>query len=142
MFIITHDLEAALICDKAAILREGKMLSFDSPQKLINSLPSNGMIARVTIEDLNQQIIDVIQQFPPIQEILRVGNEVLEIMMNDFEVNLPKLIQFLVNKGLNVTAMSRDLATFRRFFQIRIKEEEQKEEDLDSLIGNEEVQDE
>ena len=142
MFIITHDLEAALICDKAAILREGKMLAFDSPQKLINSLPSNGMIARVTIENLNQQTINVIRQFSPIQEILRVGNEVLEIMMNDFEVNLPKLIQFLVNKGLNVTAMSRDLATFRRFFQIRIKEEEQNEEDLESLNVNEEVQDE
>ena len=140
MFIITHDLEAALICDKAAILREGKMLSFESPKKLINSLPSNGMIVRITIENLNQQTINVIQQFAPIQEILRVGNEVIEVMMHDFEENLPKLIQFLVNKGLNVTAMSRDLATFRRFFQIRIKEEEQKEKDWNSLnVENEEV---
>ncbi|MHA1701263.1 MAG: hypothetical protein ACTSWK_03245, partial [Promethearchaeota archaeon] len=85
----------------------------------------------------------IIQQFSPIQEILRVGNEVIEVMMHDFEVNLPKLIQFLVNKGLNVTAMSRDLATFRRYFQVRIKEEEQKEKDQDSLIvENEEVKDE
>jgi len=143
MFIITHDLEAALICDKAAILREGKMLSFDSPQKLINSLPSNGMIARVTIDNLNQQIISIIQQFSPIQEILRVGNEVVEIMMDDFEVNLPKLIQFIVNKGFNITAMSRDIATFRRFFQIRIKEEEQKEKDQSTLlVKNKEVENE
>jgi len=143
MFIITHDLEAALICDKAAILREGKMLSFDSPQKLINSLPSNGMIARVTIDNLNQQIISIIQQFSPIQEILRVGNEVVEIMMDDFEVNLPKLIQFIVNKGFNITAMSRDIATFRRFFQIRIKEEEQKEKDQSTLlVENKEVENE
>ena len=143
MFIITHDLEAALICDKAAILREGKMLSFESPKKLISSLPSNGMIARVTIDNLNQQVISIIQQFSPIREILRVGNEVVEIMMDDFEVNLPKLIQFIVNEGFNVTAMSRDLATFRRFFQIRIKEEEQKEKDQNSLIvENEEVHDE
>jgi ABC-2 type transport system ATP-binding protein len=134
MFIITHDLEAALICDKAAILREGKMLSFDSPKKLIGSLPSNGMIARITIDNLNQQVINTIQQFSPIREILRVGNEVMEIMMDDFEVNLPKLIQFIVNEGFNVTAMSRDIATFRRFFQIRIKEEEQKEKDQNSLI--------
>jgi len=143
MFIITHDLEAALICDKAAILREGKMLSFESPKKLISSLPSNGMIARLTIENLNQQTINIIHQFSPIQEILRVGNEVIEVMMHDFEVNLPKLIQFLVNEGFNVTAMSRDVASFRRFFQIRIKEEEQKEKDQNSLIvENEEVHDE
>ena len=143
MFIITHDLEAALICDKVAILREGKMLSFDSPKKLISSLPSNGMIARVTIENLNQQAIDIIQQFPPIQEILRVGNEVIEVMMHDFEVNLPKLIKYLVNKGFNVTAMSRDVATFRRFFQIRIKEEEQKEKEQNSsIVENKEVHDE
>jgi len=133
MFIITHDLEAALICDKAAILREGKMLSFDSPKKLICSLPSNGMLVRITIDNLNQQAINKIQGFSPIREILRVGNEVVEIMMDNFEVNLPKLIQFIIKEGFNVTAMSRDVATFRRYFQIRIKEEEQKEKDHNSL---------
>ena len=130
MFIITHDLEAALICDKTAILREGKLLEFDTPQKLILSLPSEGLVARFSIENLNQKLIDTIKRFEPIRKVLRVGNEVIEILMDEFEQNLPNLIQFLINKGIKIKSMSRDIASFRRFFQIRIQEEEEKEKTL------------
>ena len=127
MFIITHDLEAALICDKTAILREGKLLEFDTPQKLINSLPSNGLVARISIENLNQEIVKTIQKYPSIEKVLRVGNETIEVLMEDFEDNLPKLMKFLFTNNLNVYSMSRDVANFRRYFQIRIQEEEEKE---------------
>lgn len=127
MFIITHDLEAALICDKAAILREGKLLAFDAPQNLINSLPSNGLVTRFTIEDLNEKGIKLINQFKPIKRLLRVGNETIEILMDNFEQNLPKLMVYLFEKGFKVSSMSRDKANFRRFFQIRIQDEELKE---------------
>ena len=130
MFIITHDLEAALICDKAAILREGRMLDFDSPQTLIHSLPSEGKLARITIENLNEKIIDLIKNFQPIKKLLRVGNDVVEIMMDDFDSNLPKLIQFITDQQANITGMSRDLASFRRYFQIRVQEEEENEINL------------
>jgi len=140
MFIITHDLEAALICDKTAILREGKLLAFDSPQNLINSLPSQGLVVRFTIEDLNEIKIESIQKFKPIKNLLRAGNEIVEILMEDFEENLPKLIQFLINNGIKINSMSRDIATFRRYFQIRIQEEESKEKeykDKEGLFGDE-----
>ena len=127
MFIITHDLEAALICDKTAILREGRLLEFSSPQELILSLPSEGLIARFTIENLSEKIIEIIYKFEPIKKILRVGNEVIEILMDNFEENLPRFIQYLIDHSVNVISMSRDTASFRRYFQIRIQEEEDKE---------------
>ena len=52
MCIITHDLEAANICDTVAILKDGELVEFDQPQKLINSLPSQGRIARLRIPEL------------------------------------------------------------------------------------------
>ncbi|TFF86803.1 MAG: ABC transporter ATP-binding protein [Promethearchaeota archaeon] len=128
MFIITHDLEAALICDKTAILREGRLLEFDSPQNLINSLPSEGLVARFEITDLNEVKIDKINEFPPVKKVLRVGNDVVEILMDSFEENLPPLIQYMIKRGIIVNSMSRDLASFRRFFQIRIQEEEEREQ--------------
>ena len=128
MFIITHDLEAALICDKTAILREGKLLAFDSPRNLIESLPSKGKIARLAIEALNQDIIDVIKSQPYVKRVLRVGNEVVEILLEDFESDLSRLLQFLFASGIRVNSMSRDQASFRRYFQIRINEEEEKEQ--------------
>ncbi len=127
MFIITHDLEAALICDKTAILREGKLLEFDTPQNLINSLPSKGLVARISIENLDQKIIKTIQEYPSIQKVLRVGNETIEVLIDDFEDVLAKLMKFLFENEIKVISMSRDIANFRRYFQIRIQEEEEKE---------------
>jgi ABC-2 type transport system ATP-binding protein len=127
MFIITHDLEAALICDKTAILREGRLLEFDTPQNLINSLPSKGLVARISIENLDQKIIKTIQEYPSIQKVLRVGNETIEVLIDDFEDVLPKLMKFLFENEIKVFSMSRDIANFRRYFQIRIQEEEEKE---------------
>lgn len=127
MFIITHDLEAALICDKVAILREGKLLAFDTPQKLISSLPSDGLVARFTIKNLDERTIVVIKEFPAVKNILRVGNEVLEIFLEQFQDNLSKLIQYLVENKIVIISMTKDTASFRRFFQIRIQEEEKRE---------------
>ena len=130
MFIITHDLESALICDKVAILKDGRLLEFDTSQNLISSLPSEGLIARFTIEDLNEKLIAFIKKFPSIRRIVRVGNEAIEVLMENFEENLPKLIEYMVDNNITITSMSKDIATFRRYFQIRIQKEEEEESSL------------
>jgi len=130
MFIITHDLESALICDKVAILKDGRLLEFDTSQNLISSLPSEGLIARFTIEDLNEKLIAFIKKFPSIRRIIRVGNEAIEVLMENFEENLPKLIENMVDNNITITSMSKDIATFRRYFQIRIQKEEEEESSL------------
>ncbi|MFX1314464.1 MAG: ABC transporter ATP-binding protein [Promethearchaeota archaeon] len=133
MFIITHDLEAALICDKAAILREGRLLEFDTPQKLISSLPSKGLVVRFTAEHLNEKLIEYIKKFPAIKILLRVGNDEIEVLMDNIEENLPKLVQHMINNNVKINSMSKDSASFRRYFQIRIQKEEEKEESLKSV---------
>ena len=130
MFIITHDLESALICDKVAILKDGRLLEFDTSQNLISSLPSEGLIARFTIENLNEKIIAFIKKFSYIRRIIRVGNEAIEVLMENFEENLPKLIEYMVDNNIIITSMSKDVATFRRYFQIRIQKEEEEERSL------------
>ena len=130
MFIITHDLEAALICDKTAILRQGKLLEFDTPQKLISSLPSEGFVARISIENLDQKVIETVQKFDSVKNVLRVGNETIEVLMENFENKLPELMKYLFENDVKINSMSRDIANFRRFFQIRIQEEEEKEKEV------------
>lgn len=129
MFLITHDMEAALIVDQAAILRDGRLLEFDTNSNLISSLPSRGLVARFTIDELNDDKINIIKNFPDTTNIktIRVGNKVVEVLMDDFEINLPKLIRFMMEKGLKIISMSKDVAAFRRYFQLRIQEEEEKE---------------
>ncbi|MHA1723425.1 MAG: ABC transporter ATP-binding protein [Promethearchaeota archaeon] len=126
MFIISHDMECSLICDKAAILREGKILEFENTQVLISALPSKGMLARFTIEELNQDVINIFKSFP-VEKIIRVGNAVVEVFIENFEQELPKLIEYLIKNKVKITSFNKDVATFRRYFQLRIQEEELKE---------------
>jgi len=142
MFIITHDLEAALICDKTAILREGELLAFDSPHNLIQTLPSNGLLVRLTIQDLTQEKIEIIKEFEYCERISRVGNIDIEVFLHDFEKNINPFIDYLFKKGIKITSMSRDSANFRRYFQILIQEEEEKEREeelkVEEIIQKEE----
>lgn len=131
MFIITHDLEAALVCDKTAILRKGRLLDFDTPEKLIGKLPSGGSLARLTINGLNQEKIDTIKKFKYCEKVARVGNNQLECFLENFNENLEEFVDYLLEKDVELSAMTRDIANFRRYFQIRIQEEEEKERRLE-----------
>lgn len=127
MFIITHDLEAALVCDRAAILREGKLLEFDSPQNLISSLPSSGLLVRFSIKGLDEEKIKLIREFDHTKKAVRAGNLEIEVFLDDFEKSLPKLLKYMFNNEIEIISMTKDVANFRRFFQIRIDEEEEKD---------------
>ena len=127
MFIISHDMECSLVCDGAAIMRDGKLLEFGNPKELVASLPSNGILAMFSIEDLDEKKIEVIRRFPSVNNLIRTGNDALEVLLNDFEQNITKLIRYMIKKGIQINSMTRTTATFRRYFQIRIQEEEEKE---------------
>ena len=136
MFIISHDMECSLVCDKAAIMREGELLEFGKPADLIASLPSNGTLATFAIENINKKKIDLIKEFKPVINIIRAGNEVIEVLIDDYENNISKLIEFMIDKNLKINSMSRETATFRRFFQIRVQKEEQKEQAIKDETRN------
>ncbi len=124
MCIITHDLEAANICDTVAILKDGELVEFDQPQKLINSLPSQGRIARLRIPELTQDLLDQMEKFPEVAIAIRAGNDMVEILMPNFDKNLPELIRKLIEHNIRVVEMSQDKASFKRYFQLRIQSEE------------------
>jgi ABC-2 type transport system ATP-binding protein len=135
MMIITHDLEAAYICDTVAILRNGQLLEYGPPNDLIAKLPSKGEIVRLTIEGLNREKIDLIKAFPPVKKVMRSGNEILEVFMDDFEMNLPKIVEYCIKNQVKIISLSRDMATFRRFFQIRIQEADEKDKKAKAIGG-------
>ncbi len=122
MVIITHDLEAALICDTTVLLKEGEVLAFDAPAKLIASLPSNGEVVRLRVSELNYKKMEILRAFPPVKYLLRVGNEDVEVFMDDLGSNITPLMQYLHQNNISVDGFTRDVASFKRFFQLRIQE--------------------
>jgi len=126
MMIITHDLESANICDTVAILKLGKLIEFGPPKRLIEKLPSKGQIARIIVEKLNMEKIQLIKQFPSVKIVMRAGNEILEVLLEDFDINISRLIEYSIKNNIKIISLSRDEATFSRYFQVRIEQEEEK----------------
>jgi len=138
MFVITHDLEAALVVDKSAILREGKLLDFDTPQRLISSLPSDGQLVRFTIDELDERRLEIIRNCENCVKARRAGNDVVDVFLEDRERDIKDLISHMLDHKIKIISMTRDKANFRRFFQLRIQEEEEKEEREKQKRRNEE----
>ncbi len=127
MVIITHDLEASLICDSVSIIRLGCLLEHDTPQKLISSLPSGGKIIKVIVPDLDERKIRFVRGQPGVRHVMRGGNEMLEIFMDDIDKRYPGLLKAMVENGIEITEVTREETSFRRYFQLRIQIEEDKE---------------
>lgn len=120
LMLITHDLEAAHICDTVAILKNGELIEYGAPKKLIESLPSKGQIVRLTFEILTEDMIDLIKKISFIKIVVRNGINTIEVFMDNFEQNLINLMDQLQKLHFKVIEMSRDIVSFQTYFQLRI----------------------
>ncbi|MFX0101755.1 MAG: ABC transporter ATP-binding protein [Candidatus Hodarchaeota archaeon] len=126
MVIITHDLEAALICDTTSIIRLGELLEHDTPQKLIGSLPSQGRIIKLVIEGLDSKMMRFIKNQSHVKHVMRGGNEIVEIIMDGIEQNYSTLVESILQEGMKIHEITREVTSFRRYFQLRIQVEEER----------------
>ena len=122
MLIITHDLEAANICDKVAILRAGELLEFNSPKELTQKLPSKGKMIRVTFDVLNSQIIKQLESISFVKIVSRVGFNTVEVYMVNIDNNLPKFVERTQKIGIKILELSQEQAPFQSYFRLRVED--------------------
>ncbi len=121
MLIVSHDLEIADYCSKVAILNHGNLIGFGQPKELVESLPSNGRMAIIKFDKLNNRkdIPRIESDIPSVVHVLNAGRNRLKVFIDDIDDNIAGIIEQIENMGLNVLKFTIDTGTFLDYFRIK-----------------------
>ena len=120
LILVTHDLETASICDSIVIIHGGEVIDFGSIESLVSALPSNGNFLRVSIENLNEEILAKIGGMPGVIYFFRIGREEVEVFLEDLNSMGQLFIESLYNLGLSLKYINSERATFSHYFTIKL----------------------
>ncbi len=100
IFLSTHYMEEAeSLCDRVAIIDNGKIIALESPEKLKAEIPGNDIIS-LTLADTGslEAVQDLITNIPFVHKVKRDEN-ILRVYVDNGAQNLPSLIDRVKNAG-------------------------------------------
>ncbi len=106
IFLSTHYMEEAeTLCDRVAIIDNGKIVVLDSPEELKSKLPGNDIISlefpdTAVPEPIQQVIKDI-----PFVHKLKTDGSILRVYVDNGAQNLPSLIDKVKGAGGNVISV-------------------------------------
>ncbi len=103
--LTTHYMEEAdHLCDRIAIIDQGKIIALDTPQHLKSALMGDRIILEaddVTLEPA----LDVIKEYPGIARV-ETDRTIITIHMTDAEQHLPRIIARVSDRGIELRSAS------------------------------------
>ncbi|MEM2908529.1 MAG: DUF4162 domain-containing protein, partial [Candidatus Hadarchaeales archaeon] len=104
LFMTTHYLEEAdALCDRVAIIDNGKIVKMGPPDELKKDL--GGDIITLEIQAGDAGVANLIEKIPSVKEVKRQDNT-YRIKVEDGEKTAPMIIEAIRNKGYTVTRLS------------------------------------
>jgi len=119
--MVSHDLEIAQYVDRLAILEKGKVIEFDTPERLLHLFfPSKGRAILMTFKVVTKKLLQKLKEIEMIQYVLQVGRNSVKIFSTGIPEKIDSLIQAVYAKGLEFQGFSIDQAKFLDYFRIRM----------------------
>jgi ABC-2 type transport system ATP-binding protein len=104
LFMTTHYLEEAdNLCDRIAIIDNGKIIALETPDALKESL--GGDILTLSIEKKDADITSLIKTVTKVKEVKQQDNT-YRIKVEQGDETAPKILNLLVEKGHRITKLS------------------------------------
>jgi ABC-2 type transport system ATP-binding protein len=103
VFLTTHNMEEAnQLCDRIAIINNGKIAAIDSPEKL--RLRSSGLRSIEVI--FNKDVSDKdLSKVKGIREVKKIGDK-MRLYVDDSSLVFEKVINFARSKGLKIISLN------------------------------------
>jgi ABC-2 type transport system ATP-binding protein len=105
IFLTTHYIdEADQLCDRIAIIKQGRIVVEDSPERLKSSLESEHIV-EIAFDKNNLDIETLLLADPVVKEVSKQGDKYQIHTGNSSEV-IKKMVQFAVSNRLEIVSMN------------------------------------
>ena len=112
IFVSTPYMDEAALCDRIALINEGKIMKIESPVSLIHSF-SEDLFSVKTFEVYT--IMKILKDMPDINEVYPFGDN-LHLVSPRGKISVEKIEHFLLDKGASPTTINKILPTIEDVF--------------------------
>jgi ABC-2 type transport system ATP-binding protein len=104
VFLTTHYIdEADQLCDRVAIIKQGKIIAEDSPERLKSSLQEDYVI-EVAFDRIDSEVETLLQTDPDVKEVERRGDK-YHVHTTTPDSIIKKLVQYATSNSLRIISM-------------------------------------
>jgi ABC-2 type transport system ATP-binding protein len=103
IFLTTHYMEEAdFLCNRVAIIDEGKIIAIDSPEKLKRKIGGDALIIEA---DNKEKTKEVVLKLSFVKKVSEVGGKIY-VNIENSEENLPSVFEVLRNNNIKIKSIS------------------------------------
>jgi ABC-2 type transport system ATP-binding protein len=118
LFVTTQYVGEAAYCDRIGVLREGRLLTVDTPEGLRRQAYGGEIIDLIVADRIEQNLITEVQQLDPVlhAQRTRVDGKGMRITVDDADPVIPQLQRWLEDRGVALESVDRYLPPFDDVF--------------------------
>ena len=118
LFVTTQYVGEAAYCDRIGVLRNGRLLTVDTPEGLRRQAFGGEVIDLVVADRIDQDLITEVARLDDVlhAQRTRVDGRGLRVTVDDADPVIPRLQQWLTDRGVRIESIDRYLPPFDDVF--------------------------
>jgi ABC-2 type transport system ATP-binding protein len=118
LFVTTQYVGEAAYCDKIGVLRKGRLLTVDTPEGLRRQAFGGEVIDLIVADRIEQELITDVAHLDYVvhAQRTRVDGRGMRVTVEDADPVIPRLQQWLVDRGIRIESVDRYLPPFDDVF--------------------------
>jgi ABC-2 type transport system ATP-binding protein len=118
LFVTTQYVGEAAYCDKIGVLRKGRLLTVDTPEGLRRQAFGGEVIDLIVADRIDQDLITDVAHLDYVvhAQRTRVDGRGMRVTVEDADPVIPRLQQWLVDRGVRIESVDRYLPPFDDVF--------------------------
>ncbi|HET7035172.1 MAG TPA: ABC transporter ATP-binding protein [Thermomicrobiaceae bacterium] len=125
LVVTTQYVTEAEHCDQVALISDGRVVAFGTPQEL-RRLAFGGEHVRLTVPDLDRQMMREILHFPHVAGGRWDGEDELLLVVDDAGTAIPLITERLREQDRQVTSVEKHQESFEQVFVALVKKQDER----------------